>query len=460
MEIFLKYTYSIEDLELATTRINLVAAIDSSGRGGNLFFLTIFDLHPEVVCCPIVQYSYSYILEAFGENDSISAKDAHNFIINRSYFRMLYNELEGENKILFERMGGNSLAEIDRPELRKIIDDYFLSRDIVSRREVLVVPMIAYAIVRGLNVNDIRYLLIGDAISQRAESVLSGFSGRIVNIIIKDFPDAKILRLVRDPRATFASPRHQFVNSLGNMYAVRPGNYFKRLAILRSLKLTPENGCVYLYWLLYLRQTELAICSKEQEFPTHFMPVKNEDLNLHFPKTMASIAKWLNVRMLSDWTSSNFLPTVMGLPWLGAGAYNSRYQLFTNGLLKNDDQTVSIKVTGPNEYVTKRWRLRLNSREIELIEYLFFNDLKKYEYEILHHEPERGGMFVIIRTLIGPFEGELPRLSWIFNGFGESLKEGFNRLFYALTFPPFYILSRIMLIKLAREKFFTSKLYI
>ena len=54
-------------LKEAAGRVNLAAVIDSSGRGGNLFFLTLFDLHPEVACCPVVQYSYSYAMAEFGE---------------------------------------------------------------------------------------------------------------------------------------------------------------------------------------------------------------------------------------------------------------------------------------------------------------------------------------------------------------------------------------------------------
>src|SRR6185503_16878760 len=104
----------------------------------------------------------------------------------------------------------------------------------------------------------IRYILMGDAISLRTEQAVQGFSGRLVDVVLKDFPDAKLVRLIRDPRATFASPRHQFVNSFGNMYAIAPGNYFSRLRDLLRANLTMENGSVYLYWLIYIKQAEIA----------------------------------------------------------------------------------------------------------------------------------------------------------------------------------------------------------
>ncbi|MDR7306041.1 hypothetical protein [Rhodoferax saidenbachensis] len=436
----------IEALRSTVERINLIAALDSSGRGGNLFFLTLFDLHPEVACCPIVQYTYSYVLAEFGDGQhSIDAEVARRFVAEKSYFRLVYNDLNDANEVLFSRMGGTPEAQLDRARLRNLIDDYFAAREKVSRREIIAIPLLAYALVRGTDMNSLRYLLIGDAVSRRAEEVVDGFSGAIVDEILRDFPQAKIFRLVRDPRATFASPRHQFVNSLGNMYAIRPGNYWSRLATLNSMRLTPDNGCVYLYWLFYLRQTERAICAKEAQYPDNFMIAKNEDLNLHFPEAMIAIGEWLGVRHLDSWRTSDFVPTVIGVPWHGAGAYNSRYQRATTGLLANDPEEVSRNVTGPNEYVTRRWRTRLNPREIELIEFLFFDDLKRYGYEILHHDPRRSPKEVLDRTLSGPFEGEWPKLSWLRAGFSAGMGEGWRRLFYTLTFLPFYVLSRLKL---------------
>lgn len=438
----------LETLSRVAAEVNLAAVIDSSGRGGNLFFLTLFDLHPEVACCPVVQYSYSYVLAEFADETVIDAQRAHRFVTQKSYFRLLYNDPVGDNGVLFERMGGHPEAGVDRPRLRALIDAYFSTRSTVTRREIIAAPLVAQAMVRGMDSERLRYVLIGDAISKREEDVSVAFSGSMVDRIVEDFPAAKIFRLVRDPRATFASPRHQFVNSLGNMYAIKPGNYFSRLWTLMFGVLTPENSCVYLYWLLYLRQTERAICRKEAQYPERFMVAKNEDLNLRFPYTMPSIAQWLGVALLDTWKTSDFVPTVNGIPWEGAGAYNSRYQRATSGLLENDPADVARTVTGPNEYVTRRWRTRLNRREIALIEHLFHDALKTYGYEFLNGDTKRSSFVVFAKNLLGSFEGELPNLKWIRRGFSESVREGGVRCFYALTFPVFYVVSRVRLLHL------------
>lgn len=434
---------NLNTVKEVSQRVNLAAVIDSSGRGGNLFFLTLFDLHPEIACCPLVQYSYSYILAEFGKLREIDAMVAHSFITQKSYFRMIYNELRRDDAILYERMGGDIDDNLNRESIRQIVDAYFLTNKKVTRREILAVPLVAHALVRGVDPENLKYILIGDAISKREEDVCIGFSGSIIDSIVDDFPDAKIFRLVRDPRSTFASPRHQYVNSLGNMYAIKPHNYFSRLWTLISGVLTPDNSCVYLYWLLYIKQTERAIIVKENQYSILFKVVKNEDLNLFFTKTIKEIASWLGVRVISSWESENFKPTVNGAEWRGAGAYNSRYQRVTSGLLANDPPDISRKVTGPNEYVTRRWKKRLNKQEIILIEYLFADELKKYSYDFLSPKIPYPVLDNIIFKIIGPFEGELPTIKWIKTGFSLGLREGAHRLFYSISFPPFYLVSRL-----------------
>jgi hypothetical protein len=301
----------------------------------------------------------------------------------------------------------------------------------------------------------LKYVLVGDAISLREEHVVAGFSGRIVDAFLRDYPDARLVRLVRDPRATFASPRHQFVNSLGNMYAIRPSNYLTRFASLLKADLRMDNGCVYLYWLLYLRQAERAMQRQLARYPERFLTVRNEDINTAFVPTMRTLGTWLAVEKAAEWDSDDFVPTILGSPWAGIGAYNSRYQRNVDGLLANDPDAVASKVTGPNVYVTQRWRSRLNRREIELIEHLFKRDMDDLRYEVLYDRNGRSDLQCLVRTALLPFEGELPTGTWLRKGWRQSWREFLNRLFYAVSFPPFYIGSRLLLADIViRRKLF------
>jgi len=439
-------TYASPELLAAKAQsVNLIASFDISGRGGNIFFLSIFDRHPAVAGCALVQYTYSYTDSEFGDTQTIDSKAARTFIAQKAYTRLLYHEPEGAVGDMISRLGGDLAARFDRADFRRMIDDYFSSRDQVSRRDLIAVPMLAYAAALGRDLEPIRYILMGDAISLRTEQAVQGFSGRLVDVVLKDFPDAKLVRLIRDPRATFASPRHQFVNSFGNMYAIAPGNYFSRLRDLLRANLTMENGSVYLYWLIYIKQAEIAGRRQLLRHPRNFLTVLNEKLNTDFPAAMTALAAWLDIAFESDWNSNSFVPTLMDAPWLGTGAYNSRYQRAVNGPLANDPDDVAGKVTGPNEYVTRRWRTRLGEREIELIEHLFRQEIREYGYDVLRDRPETGDLASLLRTVLLPFMGEMPTWAWLKTGWSLGGREFGKRLFYAVTFSPFYVVSRIVL---------------
>ncbi len=437
--------YSPDALAAKAAAVNLIASFDVSGRGGNIFFLSIFDRHAAVAGCALAQYTYSYIITEFGDTQSIPAKAAHQFVAGKAYTRLLYNEPVGAVGEMISRLGGDLAAPFDRAAFRRMIDEYFADRLTVGRRELIAVPMLAYAAALGRDLDAIDYVIMGDAISTRREHAVTGFSGSLVETVLADFPDAKLIRLIRDPRATFASPRHQFVNSFGNMYAIAPGNYFSRLCDLMKVNLTSENGSVYLYWLLYIKQAEITARRKLRKHGRNFATVINEELNTDFPSAMTKLAAWLGISFEADWSSNAFVPTVMGAPWLGTGAYNNRYQRAVNGPLANDPDEVAGKVTGPNAYVTRRWRTRLSAREIELIEHLFRQEVREYGYEVLYDQPQRGNLACLLRTALLPFVGEMPGLAWLKTGWSLGMGEFGKRLFYSVTFPPFYVISRIVL---------------
>jgi Sulfotransferase family len=442
----------LERIDAAVERVNLIAAIDAPGRSGNVFFLTLFDRHPEVSCCPLVQYTYSYLISKFGDSKVIEAQAAYAFVSQLSYFRLLYNEPAGANGTLVTRMGGDIAMPIDRVALRDLLDAYFAGRATFSRREVVLAPFIAYALSRGGDLDRIKYVLVGDAISLRQEHVMQGFSGRIIDTILEDFPKARLVRLLRDPRATFASPRHQYVNAFGNMYDISPGKYWSRLRSLMGADLSSDYGCVYLYWLLYLRQTRAAIIHQINRHTANFITVRNEDLNTNFVPTTRRLAAWLGIEWVSDWQTESFVPTIGGAEWSGIGAYNSRYQTAVAGQLENDPDEVAKKVTGPNLYVTQRWRSRLSKREIELIEHLFRDELQEFGYEILYDVKDRSDAACLLRTALLPFEGEMPNMNWLKKGRALGWREFGRRLFYSMSFPPFYVLSRLLLAHLVLRK--------
>ena len=179
-------------------------------------------------------------------------------------------------------------------------------------------------------------------------------------------------------------------------------------------------------------------------------------MNITFIPTIKSICRWLNVSFWDTWKDEAYVPTSVGKPWRGTGAYNNRYQTFKYGPLKNDLQKIADKVTGPNIYVTQRWKSRMSKNEIKVIEILFNQEMKDLSYDSVSQLDVNNNISTLIWNLIFPFQGEIPSMRWIINGKNIGLIEILQRLFYTFAFMPFYVLSRIILLRLYCKGFFNN----
>lgn len=437
----------VREIEAAIGRINLLCVLDHSGRSGNGFFLTVFDQHPEVISCPLIHYTYSYMHAKFPGENTIDAAAAWDFATEESYFRYVYQPPEGDVAEMILRMGGETDADIDRGMARRVFDTYMSSRKTVSRRELAALPLIAVAVARGRDLRQLRYVILSDAVSLKTENVLEGFSGDVVDHILEDWPDAKLVSLVRDPRSTYASSRHQFVNSLGNNYALTPKTFFVRLSELLHRDFQMEIGNVWLFWLLFLVETERTIERKKAQYSKNFVTLRNEDLNLSFSPTIKRLSEWLGISGdFAPWHSGDFKPTMVGSVWKGTGAYNSRYQRFTDGILPNDPDALTGQLGKPNKIVTERWRSKLRHGEKVLIERLMGEEMAAYAYVREFDNPNHSDFRVVVGAVFRPFSGEFPTWRWLKLGTKKGAGEVVNRFSYGALMLPFAIVSRMFLL--------------
>jgi hypothetical protein len=163
---------------------------------------------------------------------------------------------------------------------------------------------------------------------------------------------------------------------------------------------------------------------------------------------MCHLSNVLDIQLLRTW-NAGFEPTILGRPWGGVGAYNSNTQKNKDGLLANDPDDVAKRATGPNEYVTRRWRSRMKPYEIEIVEQLMAGEMSTFGYErvtppLRGEEPRPLWLAFIL-----PLSGELPTLSWILKG--RSLRDICDRTFYLFVFPIFFIVSRISFISFVKR---------
>lgn len=427
----------LQNFKKFSQQVNFIGVIDHA-RAGNCFFLTIFDQHNEVLSCPWLQYVYSFIITTFGDNDKLDSKYVLEKWPKQQYFKLIHSEIDDDAKNFIKRIGGNPYAKINRKIVRNTFSDILSLNKYITRHDLVIATYYAYALGVGRNPKTIKYIMTSDAISLRSESVFSGYSGKVIDFIFNDFPNAYIVHLIRDPRACVASVAHQFINQLGNMYGINATNAFHRIYKIINLKFERDSVFVFGFWLMYYSQTYRAIMRKKNQYSSHFICVRNEDLNLSFCETMRYLSCELKINYFSDWNmNENFQPTMLKDPWKGVGAFNSQYSPSTR--LENDPHTVSLHSTGPNRHVTERWKSKLKKNEILLIEKFLSHEFSSFGYELQNN---RFSKWRWMWALFKPLRGELPCIRWLANGW-KSGKEIFrDRLFYTFVWPLYYILVR------------------
>jgi hypothetical protein len=424
-------------------KVRPLYVIDHAGRAGNGFFQTLFDEHPEVLSIPWIHYCTSYFVTEFGDDHRVDSRKAHEFWTTKSYFRFFYAELSEDDYRLVHRFGGNPETAMDRSKIRNTFDQIILEKSSVSRKEVIYASFYAIAEVLGRDIEKLKFLILTDSISLKMESVFGGFSGKIIDIALKDSPKARFVHLVRDPRAGFASTNHQFVNQLGNMYALSLKNFPAKFIELIKCQLSMEGPFVFGFWILYFLETFRAIEKKKQESPNRFLTIWNEDINLRFVPSMKRLSQNLGVSYNQNWDQTDYCPSMLGHPWKGTGGYSNRYQTIHCGPLQNDPDEVSSNVTGPNSYVTKRWKKRLSKQEIFILEYFFRHEIQAYGYEFLTSKPFGKSETSIWFKISFPLRGEIPSLRWLFSGWQQSPMELVNRMVYLAVLPAFYVSARL-----------------
>ncbi len=436
-----------------------ILCIDHNGRAGNGFFQTIFDQHSEILTCPWVHYAHSYAISGLGERE-IDAKDAHKYWIENSYFKYIFNDLDEKLSAEIIKFGGDPNAPINRDIARSVFKDIVLYHERITPKLLILASYFAYAHSVGRDLSVVKFVLLTDAISLRTENWFDGISGKVVDYVMDNYCEPVVIQLQRDPRAAFASSVHQSVNELSNMYGIRFGNYFRRLIRLINLDLDTGFDSIFVFgtWIVYFRKTFEAIEAVKSRYTGKILVIRNEDLNLNFIETVTKFCDFLGVELSEQWKKpKEFVPTMLAMPWKGTGAYNNAYQKFHYGPLPNDTDIASQSVIGPNSYVTQRWRKRLLPTEIFLIEWLLEDEFRAYDIQPLYLNLEKRQTLRFILNAFIPLSGELPTLKWIKNGkFAGGVGEVLNRLFFAITYSPFYVVARVALFRLAFGRFSLS----
>lgn len=190
----------------------------------------------------------------------------------------------------------------------------------------------AYAYAKQVDLSGIRIVVAQEHLPFHFERILS------------EFPQTKILMIIRDPRAAIAGSFH---------------------------RLTTPNGCLSDYYFNLVTEVVLQAQNIWKKYHINLGErlkiVKNEDLHAALEKHMRDIANWLGV----DFSESMLHCTFSGIKWVGESSYISKEEQYPEPL-----DTYYLP-----ENIKRRWMNELNHREIVMIEFLTNDLMKKFRYK-------------------------------------------------------------------------------
>jgi len=247
-------------------------------KSGTTLLMALFDSHPQIVSYPL-QLKY-YEMFSGAENIALASVEAYRRIfMSKSKIRYFYNErLKGENldQSTYDlgRFDHELLAQkLNAAKIDTILQSY--GDEACDRKRFFYLAHFALAESGGRDWSKIKIILSK-----------SGFWGlSYIDEMLRDFPDAKIIHVIRDPLRNYAS----------------------KIRIGQRLWPDDETFCA----VDEIRAGFEAAC-KYQAQPNYRL-LKYEDLVNDPQKIMRGMCDWLGL----DYEDSLLRPSILGDAWSG-----------------------------------------------------------------------------------------------------------------------------------------------
>lgn len=415
----------------------LLVVVDHA-RAGNNFFKRLFDQHSEIMSLTVVGYLYTRVINFFGERETVGGREACDWAFQDSNIKRIAAPLTTEIKSDLLHIGENLDSELDRGKVQDVLLKTIHTKETVTRKDVIVSIFLAFALGTNRNVSGFKYLML-DEVAHNDLPDGEEQNQKFFSSLKNDFSQYRIIHLVRDPRANFASIKHQYVSTFGNMYPIR------------ATKIWRSVGCnsIWLWIMKYTNEGAKSLAKfRKRMDKDSFLQIRVEDVNLHFVETMTAITQWLNVGWFQPWQSPEYFVTSCGVPWRGISAYAPHYNPVQDGPMQNDSDE-DWRICRPNPQLNQKWKKRLLPREIKIIEAVNYEELIDLGYPLLYPKALGQKWRVILLGML-PFSGEIPlRLEWWF-----SKKRIDKRIAFFIVLPFSYLISRVMFFQM----FFRGKL--
>ena len=301
-------------------------------KSGSTLLQSLLDGHPELLVFPVELEYYLWINKSSGKNGVVNKKTFLEFLFNYERIQWLgYSDIP-----LHHNEDIRDFTNIEFNLFSQLIKNYKWEN--FTRRECLNNIIDSYH-ESMININKSGY---------KAFVTNSTHNIKWYDQIFKDFPNAKILQTVRDPRDNYIS----YIKT------------FERRSLLRGIPNKVDSmptykqvhGEVVLNKILSFYKLGLKI---KRKFPNQHKFIQYENLIQDPQKIMKEIASFIGIK----WDDSLLQPTILGNPWKGNSSTNKMFNKVEN----------SSK---------GRYKKQLNKMQIETIEKLCYSEMKYFNYHL------------------------------------------------------------------------------
>jgi hypothetical protein len=326
------------------------AAIVHDGRSASIFLQSLLDGHPSVLMLPYSFLGYYYfnywpdMRRALGPKAGDAAAVARHF---RETFVEVFDGSKGSGPLF-----GLQAIRVDAEKFQGFVEKKLAGRP-VTRKSFFIALHLAYAKARFQDVSG--KTLIVFPMHDPLERTVDNFS--------EDFPDAKIVMMTRDPRASYSSLLRYTIDLERKIHGegydeARSLVWFARFLYRRSGGETLARG--------FPREQVRAI--------------RLEDLHTKSESVMRALAGWLEI----PYDESLLKGTFNGEPYAFAQA-----------------TSVAKPVTGFNPEVVKSdsWKSFYAPGDLLLLEILFARRLRAYGYEPQAYRSRRQALLAPLLAL-------------------------------------------------------------
>ncbi len=266
-----------------------------TGRAGSYLLHSLLDSHPQILSFPCILGSYFFQNVKYYEN----IDHFLNYFVNSS---MAAHTLNGVENLALGRNSTRLYKSLvqDKKRFLSILTDELKKLSLLSRRETLIAVHKAYGKWRGQDVENCKIIL--------EHLHLPG----CLDEALKDFPEAKVIQLVREPVSAMYSHNKYEKQCYGFVPSRQAYTFYK--------------ACFLAGWEII---SNAKLFSSQQ-----YKLIRLEDLHNSQSEYMKNLSRWLDINYHDCLSKS----TINGIPWNGNSGRIKKLTGFSRKLLSPNNE--------------------------------------------------------------------------------------------------------------------------